>query len=195
MTSLTTSSFDAPFKILRGILGYWTSLIQGLLEVGPARLLVAVLGDLGVSTLRSIKTITQFSSVLSIKPAILPASMLGGYSTNASSTPSCFPHRTDLLGNPFLTTSLLDLLFFLPFWTIIPAILPATMLGYYSGVHLRCPLNCFIIVLIYWKPASCRSSLDLSPFGKTTNRSASKLICFFLFFFLFGPTCMLFDCR
>jgi hypothetical protein len=42
---------------------------------------------------------------------MLPASMLGDYSTSVSSTPSCFPRRTDLLGNPFLITSLLDLLF------------------------------------------------------------------------------------
>jgi hypothetical protein len=46
---------------------------------------------------------------------MLPASMLGNYSTGASSTPSCFPRRTDLLGNPFLITSLLDLLFLLLF--------------------------------------------------------------------------------
>jgi hypothetical protein len=37
--------------------------LQGLLEVGPARLLAAMLGDLGVSSLRSIKTMTQFSSL------------------------------------------------------------------------------------------------------------------------------------
>jgi hypothetical protein len=67
------------------------------------------------------------------------------------------------------------------FWTIIPAILPAMMLGYYSWVHLRLPLNFFIIVSIYWKPASYRSSLNLSSFGKTTNRSAAKSICSFLF--------------
>jgi hypothetical protein len=88
-----------------------------------------MLGDLGVYTLRSIKTMTQFSSLLSIKPAMLPASMLGDYSTSASSAPSCFTHRTDLLGNLFLITSLLNLLFFLSlFWIIMPAILPATML-------------------------------------------------------------------
>jgi hypothetical protein len=77
---------------------------------------------------------TQFSSLSwSIKPAMLSASMLGAYSTSASSTPSCFVRRTDLLGNPFLNTLLLDLLFLLLiFWTIIPAILPAMMLGYYS---------------------------------------------------------------
>jgi hypothetical protein len=85
--------------------------IQCLPEVGPARLLVAMLGDLGISTLRSIKTMTQFSSLLSIKPAMLPTTMLGDYSTSVSSTPSCFPRRTDLLGNPLLITSLLDLLF------------------------------------------------------------------------------------
>jgi hypothetical protein len=117
--------------------------------------------------------------------------MLEDYSTSASSTPSCFLHRTILLGNQFLTTSLLDLLFLLLFWTIIPAILPAMMLGYYSWVHLRCPLNFFIVVSIYWKPASYRSSLDLSSFGKTSNRSAAKLNS--LFFLSFGLTCMLFD--
>jgi hypothetical protein len=37
--------------------------LQGLPEVGPARLLAAMLGNLGVSTLRSIKTMTQFSSL------------------------------------------------------------------------------------------------------------------------------------
>jgi hypothetical protein len=41
---------------------------------------------------------------------MLSASMLGDYSTSASSTPSCFPRRTDLLGNLFLITSLLNLL-------------------------------------------------------------------------------------
>jgi hypothetical protein len=37
--------------------------LQGLPKVGPARLLAAMLGDLGVSTLRLIKTMTQFSSL------------------------------------------------------------------------------------------------------------------------------------
>jgi hypothetical protein len=92
-----------------------------------------MLGDLGVFTLCLIKTMTQFSSLLSIKPAMLPASMLGDYSMSASPTPSCFICRTELLGNPFLIKSLLDLLSLsLLFWIIIPAILPATMLGYYS---------------------------------------------------------------
>jgi hypothetical protein len=47
---------------------------------------------------------------------MLPTSMLEDYSTSASSTPSCFPRRTDLLGNLFLITSLLDLLFSLLFF-------------------------------------------------------------------------------
>jgi hypothetical protein len=42
---------------------------------------------------------------------MLSASMLGDYSTSASSKPSCFPRRTDLLGNTFLIMSLLDLPF------------------------------------------------------------------------------------
>jgi hypothetical protein len=43
------------------------------------------------------------------------------------------------------------------------------------------PLNFFIVVSIYWKFASYRSSLDLSSFGKIVNRSAAKVICFFFF--------------
>jgi hypothetical protein len=73
-----------------------------------------------------------FFSSLSIKQAMLPTSMLGDYSASASSTLSCFLRRIDLLGNPFLTMSLLDLLSLLLFWIIIPAILLATMLRYYS---------------------------------------------------------------
>jgi hypothetical protein len=65
---------------------------------------------------------------------MLPASMLGDYSMSASSTPSCFLRRTDLLGNPFshhvVTRPTFSSLLFS--WIIIPAILPAKMLGYYS---------------------------------------------------------------
>jgi hypothetical protein len=142
-----------------------------------------MLEDLGVSTLRSIKTMTLFFfSFLSIKAAMLPASMLGDYSTSVSSTPSYFLHHTDLLGNPFLITSLLDLLFLLfssLFWITIPAILPATMLGYYSMSASSMPSELFFVVSMYWKSASYRSSLDLSSFGKTTNRSVAKRTCSF----------------
>jgi hypothetical protein len=94
--------------------------LQGLLVVGPTRFLASMLGDLGVSTLCWIKT-------------MLSTSMLGDYSTSVSPTPSGFFRRIDLLGN--LSTSCrystyFSLLFL--FWIIIPAILPATMLGYYS---------------------------------------------------------------
>jgi hypothetical protein len=41
------------------------------------------------------------------------------------------------------------------------------------------PLNFFIVVSIYWKSASYRSSLDLSSFGNAINRSAAKLTCSF----------------
>jgi hypothetical protein len=67
------------------------------------------------------------------------------------------------------------------FWIIIPAILPVTMLGYYSMSASLTPSEFFIVVSIYWKSASYRSSLDLALFGKTTNRSAAKLICSFFF--------------
>jgi hypothetical protein len=50
-------------------------------------------------------------------------------------------------------------------------------------------LNFFVIVSIYWKSSSYKSSLDHTMFGKTKNRSAAKLASFFFF----GPTCTLFD--
>jgi hypothetical protein len=72
-----------------------------------------MLGDLGVSTLRSIKTMTLFFfSFLSIKPVMLSASMLGDYSLRRSLV---FLRYTDLLENLFLIMSLLNLLFLLSF--------------------------------------------------------------------------------
>jgi hypothetical protein len=60
-----------------------------------------------------------------------------------------------------------------------PAILPATMLGYYSMSASLILSEFFIVVSIYWKSTSYRSSLDLSSFGKTTNMLAAKLTCCF----------------
>jgi hypothetical protein len=119
---------------------------------------------------------------------MLLASMLGDYSTSASSTPSFFPRRTDMLGNSFLITSLLDLLT-LPFlfWIIISAILPTTMLGYYSMSASLMPSKLFVIISIYWKPASYRST-SLHSARLQTGRLPSQFV-----FFLFGPVCMLFD--
>jgi hypothetical protein len=123
---------------------------------------------------------------------MLSASMLGDYSTSAPSTPSCYARRTDLLGNLFLITSLLDLLFLLFFFldhhTGNPAPPHDARILLMSASSM--PSKFFIVVSIYWKPASYRSPLDLSSFGKTANRSAAKLI---RFSFFFGPMCMLFD--
>jgi hypothetical protein len=121
---------------------------------------------------------------------MLSASMLGNYSTSASSTPSCFLRHIDLLRNLFLITSLLNLRFLLfPFWIIIPAI---------------CPPWCSDTTLWVraWRPlifsSSFRSIGSLLPIGRHStslrsarlHRSAAKMIWYFLFF---GPTCMLFD--
>jgi hypothetical protein len=112
---------------------------------------------------------------------MLPASMLGDYSTSASSTPSYFYHHTDLLGNLFLITSLLNLLslLFLDHHTGHPTRHDAWILLY------ECIFDAlwifFIVVSIYWKPAPYRSSLELSSIGKTSNRSTAKLICSFFF--------------
>jgi hypothetical protein len=46
---------------------------------------------------------------------MMPASMLGDYSTRVSLMPSCFLCRTNLLGNLFLNKSLLNLIFLLYF--------------------------------------------------------------------------------
>jgi hypothetical protein len=90
--------------------------LQGLPKVGPCQTPYSYARRYGcLYTSFDQDHDSVFFSSLSIKPAMLPASMLGDYSTSASSTPSCFPRRTDLLGNPFLITSLLDhlsLLFF-----------------------------------------------------------------------------------
>jgi hypothetical protein len=125
-----------------------------------------------------------FFSSLSIKPAMLPASMLGDYSTSASSTPSCFPRCTDLLGNPFLITSLLDLLFLLfPF------------LDHHTGHPARHDAQ-ILLMSASTMPSEKFSSSFRSigsqlligrhstslQFDKITNRSAAKLICPFFFF-------------
>jgi hypothetical protein len=128
---------------LLGILGYWALLIgassrsaclQGLPEVGPARLLAAMLGDLGASTLRSTKTMTPFSSLFG-------ASNQSCYLLQCSGTtlrvrlrrplvffivPTCWETR-------FSSRRYSTYFFFsCSFWNIIQAILPTVMLGYYS---------------------------------------------------------------
>jgi hypothetical protein len=126
MTSSPTSSCDAPFKILLGILGYWTSSIWDLFEVSmltrpprgqPCQTPCSYAQKPGcLYTLFDQDHHSIFFSFLSIKPAMLLASMLGDYSTSAFPMPFCFPRRIDLLRNPFLITSLLDLLLLLFFF-------------------------------------------------------------------------------
>jgi hypothetical protein len=111
VSSLTTSSCDTPFKTLLGILGYWTSSIQDLFEVGmPTRPLRGRPCQTPCSYARRFECLyTPFDQghdlifllFWSIKPAMLSASMLGDYSMSASSMPSCFLRRNDLLGNLF----------------------------------------------------------------------------------------------
>jgi hypothetical protein len=115
-----------------------------------------------------IKTMTLFSSLLSIKPAMLSASMLGDYSTSASSTPSCFPLRTDLSGNLFLITLLLDilsLLSFLDHHTDHPTRHDAQILIY----------ECIFDALLIFS-SSFRSIGSLLPIGRhSTSLRSAKL--------------------
>jgi hypothetical protein len=67
-----------------------------------------MLGDLGVSSLHSIKTMTQFSSLF-----------------GASNQPCWETRFSSRRYSTFFSFSSL-------FWIIMSAILPATMLGYYS---------------------------------------------------------------
>jgi hypothetical protein len=120
---------------------------------------------------------------------MLPASTLGDYPTSASSMSSCFSSSYRPVGKPVSHHVVTRPTFSsLLFWIIIPAILPATMLGYYSMSVSLTPSEFFIVVSIYWKPASYRSSLDLPSFGKTTTGWLPSR-----FVFSFGPTRILFD--
>jgi hypothetical protein len=193
------SSFDTPFKTLLGILGYWALLfeassrsahLQGLFEVGPARLLGAMLGDLGASTLHLIKTMTQFSSLFGASNQ--PRCLLQCSGTTLRVRLRCplvflvVPACWEIFFSSCRYSTYFFFSSFLDHHTGHPARHDARI------VHMSAssmPSEFFIVVSIYWKPAFYRSSLNLSSFGKTINRSAAKLICFFFF----GPTCMLFD--
>jgi hypothetical protein len=126
--------------------------LQDLLKVGPARLLATMLGDLGVSTLCSIQDHDSvFFSFLEHQTSHVACFNARDYSTSASSMPSCFPRRTDLLGNPFLITSLLDLPFLLFFFG--PSNQPCCLLQCPRTtlrVHLRRPLV-FLVVPTCWE--------------------------------------------
>jgi hypothetical protein len=107
--------------------------LQGFLEVGPARLLAAMLGDLGVSTLCSIKTMTQFSSLFGASNQ--PCCLLQCSGTTLGVRlrhPLLFFIILTCWETRFSSRRYSTYFFSLLFWTIIPSILPATMLGYYS---------------------------------------------------------------
>jgi hypothetical protein len=107
--------------------------LQGLPEVGPARLLAAMLRDLGVSTLCLIKTMTQFSSLF--RASNQPCCLLQCLGTTlrvrlrrplvSFVVPTCWETR-------FSSRCYSTYFFLFFFLIIIPAILPVTMLGYYS---------------------------------------------------------------
>jgi hypothetical protein len=77
---------------------------------------------------------TQFSSLFEHQTSHVACFNARGLLYECVFDALLFPCPTDLLGNPFLITSSLDLLSssLLFFCIIIPAILSATMLRYYS---------------------------------------------------------------
>jgi hypothetical protein len=137
-----------------------------------------MLGDLSVSTRRMIKTMTQFFFSFEHQTSHVVCFNGRGLLYECVFDALLFSSLFRPVGKPVShhvdTPSTFSLLLF---WIIIPAILPAMMLGYYSMSASLMPSKFFIVVSIYWKSASYRSSLDLSSFSKTTNRSAAKLIC------------------
>jgi hypothetical protein len=139
-------------------------------------------GDLGVSTLRSIKPCLNFSSLFGASNQPCCLLQCSGTTLRVRLRQSLISFIVPTCWEFFFSSCLHSTYFlFFFFWIIIPVILPATMLGYYSMSASLMPFNFFIVVSIYWKSASYRSLLDLALFGKTTNRSSAKLICSFFF--------------
>jgi hypothetical protein len=102
-----------------------------------------MLGDLGVSTVRLIKTMAQFLFSFEHQTGHAVRFNARGLLYECIFDALLFSRRTDLSGNLFPITSLLDLLSLFLFWIIIPAILPATMLGYYSVSASSMPSDFF----------------------------------------------------
>jgi hypothetical protein len=92
-----------------------------------------MLRDLGVSTLRLIKTMTQFSSLFEHQTShavyfnaqgLLYECIFDALLFSSSYRPIGKPVSHHIATRPIFSSLL--------FWTIIPAILPAMMLGYFS---------------------------------------------------------------
>jgi hypothetical protein len=124
-------SSDTGHYCLRPLRGRHT--YKSLLEVGPARLLATMLGDLGVSTLR-IKTMTQFSSLFGASNQSYCLLQWSGTTLRVClQHPHVFLVVSTCWETCFSSRCHSTYLFlFLSFLTIIPVILPAMMLGYYS---------------------------------------------------------------
>jgi hypothetical protein len=165
--------------------------LQGLPKVGPAKLLAAMFGDLGVSTLRSIKTLTRFFFSFEHQTSHAACFNARGLLYECVFDTLLFSSSYRPVGKPVFHHVVTRPTFFFSFFfgSLYRPSCPPRCSDTTLWVHPWCPLNFFIVVSIYWKSASYRSSLDLYSFGKTSNRSAAKSICSFLFW----PTCILFD--
>jgi hypothetical protein len=109
--------------------------LQDLLDVGPARLLAAMLGDLGVSTLCWILDHDSFFfSFLEHQTSHAACFNAWGLLYKCVFDALLFSLSYRPVGKPVSHHVVTRLTFssLLLFWTIIPAILPATMLGYNS---------------------------------------------------------------
>jgi hypothetical protein len=141
-----------------------------------------MLGDLGVSTLRLIKIMTKFLLLFEYQTSHAACFNARGLLYECVFDTLLFFSSYRPIGKPVShhvsTRPTFSSFSFLDHHTGHPA---RPMLGYYSMSASLTPSDFFIVVSIYWKSVFYRSSLDLSSFGKTTNRSAAKLTCSFFF--------------
>jgi hypothetical protein len=138
--------------------------LQGLLEVGPASLLAARL--VGVSTRRSIKTMTQFSSLFEHQTSHAVSFNARGLLYKCVFDALLFSSSYRPVGKPVSYHVVTRPTFPSLFWIIIPTILPAMMLGYYYMSTTLMPSEFF--------SSSFRSIGSLLPIGRhsTSLRSA-----------------------
>jgi hypothetical protein len=191
-TTSTTSSSNkcAPFKILLGILGYWTSSTWGLFwdwHAYKTTLRLALPDSLQpcLEIWVSLHFVQDHDSVFfSFWASNQPCCLLQCSGTTlrvclqgplvSLVVPTCWETVSHhVVTRPTFSSSFLD------HHTGYPACHDARILLYECIFDAL--LIFFIVIPIYWKPASYRSSLDLPTFGKTSNRLAAKLTCSFFF--------------